>query len=191
MAEAKQEEVAVAAAAPKGGIVGKLIGVVGMFAACLTAVVAGGYINAQLHAPAEYVLDAKDGRIRIYEPPPPPKPKAEKKKEVKEHQPALFYSMDPPLVVNFEEGSAVRFLQVGVDLMSRDAKAIESVQKLTPLIRNNLLMVISHRDYQSLMGSEGKETLRSEALKEVRKILKKEAPEAEVEDLLFTSFIVQ
>lgn len=191
MAEAKQEEVAVAAA-PKSGIVGKVLGVAGMFAACLTAVVAGGYINAQLHAPAEYVLDAKDGRIRVYEPPPPPKPKGEKKKEKpKEHQPALFYSMDPPLVVNFEEGSAVRFLQVGVDVMARSPTAIESVQKLTPLIRNNLLVVISNRDYKALMSADGKETLRNEALKEVRKILKKEAPDTEVEDLLFTSFIVQ
>lgn len=191
MAEATKEEVALAPAAPQPGMLGKLLNVTGIFAASLAAVVAGGFINAQLHAPPEYVLDAKDGRIRLYIPPPPPKAKAEKKKEVKEHLPALFYSLDPPLVVNFEDASAVRFLQVGVDVMAREPATIEAVQKLTPLIRNNLLQVISNRDYQSLMSREGKEALRAEALKELRKIIKKEAPDAEVEDLLFTSFIVQ
>lgn len=192
MAEATKEEVALAPAAPQPGMLGKLLNVTGIFAASLVAVVAGGFINAQLHAPPEYTLDAKDGRIRLYIPPPPPKAKAEKKKkEPKEQLPALFYSLDPPLVVNFEDASAVRFLQVGVDVMAREPAAIEAVQKLTPLIRNNLLQVISNRDYQSLMSREGKEALRAEALKELRKIIKKEAPDTEVEDLLFTSFIVQ
>lgn len=192
MAEATKDEAAAPAAAPKQGIVAKLLNVAAVFAAALAAVVAGGFINAQLHAPPEYVLDAKDNRIRLYIPPPPPKPKAEKKKpEPKEHVPALFYSLDPPLVVNFEDASAVRFLQVGVDVMTREPTAIEAVQKLAPLIRNNLLQVISNRNYQALMSREGKEELRAEALKELRKIMKKEAPESTIEDLLFTSFIVQ
>jgi flagellar protein FliL len=191
MAEATKEEVAVAAA-PKSGMVGKLLNVAAIFAASLTAVVAGGFINASLHTPPEYVLNAKDGRIRVFVPPPPKtKAKEAKKQEDKEHKPAVFYSLDPPLVVNFEDASAVRFLQVGVDVMARDPKAIEAVQKLSPLIRNNLLLVISNREYQTLMSADGKEALRSDALKELRKIIKKEAPDSEVEELLFTSFIVQ
>jgi flagellar FliL protein len=49
---------------------------------------------------------------------------------------------------------------------------------------------MSNRDYQSLMSREGKEKLRQEALTEIRAVQKKQGG-ADVEDLLFTSFVVQ
>ena len=59
-----------------------------------------------------------------------------------------------------------------------------------PLIRNNLLLLMSNRDYQSLMSREGKEKLRMEALAEIRAVQKKQGGE-DIDDLLFTSFVVQ
>jgi flagellar FliL protein len=59
-----------------------------------------------------------------------------------------------------------------------------------PLIRNNLLLLMSNRDYQSLMSREGKDKLRQEALTEIRAVQKKQGG-ADIEDLLFTSFVVQ
>jgi flagellar FliL protein len=102
----------------------------------------------------------------------------------------MFYAIDPPLVVNFEDGSAVRFLQISMEVMAKDQKAIDSVQKNMPLIRNNLLLLMSNRDYQSMMSREGKEKLRAEALAEIRAVQKKQGGE-DVDDLLFTSFVVQ
>ena len=61
----------------------------------------------------------------------------------------MFYSIDPPLVVNFEEGANVRFLQIGMDVMARDPEIIANVQKHSPMIRNNLLLLISNRDYKN------------------------------------------
>ena len=100
------------------------------------------------------------------------------------------YAIDPPLVVNFEDGSAVRFLQITMEIMAHDEKAIESVQKNIPLIRNNLLLLMSNRNYQTMMSREGKEKLRDEALAEVRAVQKKEGG-PDVDDVLFTSFVVQ
>jgi flagellar FliL protein len=85
----------------------------------------------------------------------------------------------------------VRFLQIGMDIMARDPAVIDAVQKHSPMIRNNLLLLISNRDYQKLMTREGKEELRGEALAEVKKIMTQETGKAGVEDLLFTSFVVQ
>jgi len=84
----------------------------------------------------------------------------------------------------------VRFLQITMEIMAHDEKAIESVQHNIPLIRNNLLLLMSNRDYQSMMSREGKEKLRQEALTEVRAVQKKEGS-PDVDDLLFTSFVVQ
>jgi flagellar protein FliL len=59
-----------------------------------------------------------------------------------------------------------------------------------PLIRNNLLLLMSNRNYQSLMSREGKDKLREEALAEIRAVQKKQGGE-DIDDLLFTSFVVQ
>src|SRR5258708_1175972 len=67
-------------------------------------------------------------------------------------KPSVYYAIDPPLVVNFEDGSAVRFLQITMEVMAHDEKAIDSVQRNIPLIRNNLLLLMSNRNYQSMMS---------------------------------------
>jgi flagellar FliL protein len=59
-----------------------------------------------------------------------------------------------------------------------------------PLIRNNLLLLMSNRNYQSLMSREGKDKLREEALAEIRAVQKKQGGE-DIDDVLFTSFVVQ
>ena len=84
----------------------------------------------------------------------------------------------------------VRFLQITMEVMAHDQKAIDSVQKNMPLIRNNLLLLMSNRNYQSLMSREGKDKLREEALAEIRAVQKKQGGE-DIDDLLFTSFVVQ
>jgi flagellar FliL protein len=102
----------------------------------------------------------------------------------------VYYAIDPPLVVNFEDGSVVRFLQITMELMAHDPKVIESATKNMPLIRNNLLLLMSNRNYQSMMSREGKEKLRQEALTEVNAVQKKQGGDS-VDDLLFTTFVVQ
>ena len=170
-----------------GGFMGTLVNGAGIFALTLGAVVIGGFINAKLHPLPDLKLD-KDGKITAIVPEPPVA-----KSSSEGHgsgKPSVYYAIDPPLVVNFEDGSAVRFLQITMQVMAHDEKAIESVQKNIPLIRNNLLLLMSNRNYQTMMSREGKEKLRQEALTEVRAVQKKEGG-PDVDDILFTSFVVQ
>jgi flagellar protein FliL len=169
-----------------GGFMGTLVNGLGIFALTLAAVVLGGFINAKLHPLPDLRLD-KDGKITAIAPVAVGSKGAEGGGTGK---PSVYYAIDPPLVVNFEDGSAVRFLQITMEIMAHDEKAIESVQKNIPLIRNNLLLLMSNRNYQSMMSREGKEKLRQEALAEVRAVQKKEGG-PDVDDVLFTSFVVQ
>jgi flagellar basal body-associated protein FliL len=169
-----------------GGFMGTAVNGLGIFALTLVAVVLGGFINAKLHPLPDLKMD-KDGKITAIV----PVPVAAKGPEGGgSGKPSVYYAIDPPLVVNFEDGSAVRFLQITMEVMAHDEKAIESVQKNIPLIRNNLLLLMSNRNYQSMMSREGKEKLRQEALAEVRAVQKKEGG-PDVDDVLFTSFVVQ
>jgi flagellar basal body-associated protein FliL len=169
-----------------GGLMGTVTNGAGIFTLSLTAVVLGGFINAKLHPLPDLQLD-KDGKIKVIVPVVVAAKGEDKKGPDK---PALYYAIDPPLVVNFEDGSAVRFLQITMVVMAHDEKTIESVGKNIPVIRNNLLLLMSNRNYQSLMSREGKEKLRQEALTEIRGVQKKEGS-PDVDDLLFTSFVVQ
>jgi flagellar FliL protein len=167
-----------------GGLMSALMNGAGIFVLTLLAVIAGGFINAKLH-PLPDLKMSKDGVITPIVPLP-----AASHGEQGAAKAAVYYAIDPPLVVNFEDGSVVRFLQISMEVMARDQKAIDSVQKNIPLIRNNLLLLMSNRNYQALMSREGKEKLREEALAEVRAVQKKQGGD-DVDDLLFTSFVVQ
>jgi len=182
------EEAAEAAPKPEkksGGMMGTLVNGVGIFVLTLSAVIVGGNINAKMHPMPDFKLD-KDGKIT----PIAPVASSGGGHGEGEGKASLFLPIDPPLVVNFEDGSAVRFLQISMEIMGKDQKGIDSAQKNMPLIRNNLLLLMSNRDYQSLMSREGKEKLRMEALNEIRSVQKKQGGE-DVDDLLFTSFVVQ
>ncbi|HEV7610503.1 MAG TPA: flagellar basal body-associated FliL family protein [Steroidobacteraceae bacterium] len=168
-----------------GGLQGTVVNALGIFVLTLLAVLVGGFLNAKLHPLPDMQLD-KDGKIKAIVPVAAVSHGA----EGGAGKSAVYYAIDPPLVVNFEEGSAVRFLQITMEVMARDQKAIDSVQKNIPLIRNNLLLLMSNRNYQTMMSREGKEKLRQEALTEVRAVQKKEGG-PDVDDLLFTSFVVQ
>jgi flagellar FliL protein len=168
-----------------GGLMGTLINGLGIFVLTLVAVVIGGGINAKLHPLPDLQLD-KDGKIKAIV----PVAAAAHGEDKGEPKTTLYYAIDPPLVVNFEDASVVRFLQITMEIMAHDQKAIDSVQKNIPLIRNNLLLLMSNRNYQSMMSREGKEKLRQEALTEVRAVQKKQGS-PDVDDLLFTSFVVQ
>ena len=75
--------------------------------------------------------------------------------------------------------------------MARDDKVIADLGTHMPVIRNNLLMLLGGQTVSSLTNREDKESLRKQALAEVQKIMKANTGEAGVEDLYFTSFVVQ
>lgn len=117
--------------------------------------------------------------------------KKSKKTKEEEKGPPTYFAMDPPMVVSFEDENAIRFLQVTVEIMSRDEEAIQAFQTHTPLIRNNLLMLMGGKSVSELTSRDGKEALRQESLVEVRSILEANTGKPGIEDLYFTSFVVQ
>jgi len=119
------------------------------------------------------------------------KPKhAEAKKEPL--APALYVALDPPFVVNFEAEQQVRFLQVTAQLMSRDPATVEMLKANDPVIRNDLLLLFGNQKYSVISTREGKESLRTQTLAAVRKIIAAAGGKPEkVEAVYFTSFVMQ
>jgi len=105
---------------------------------------------------------------------------------------ALYYKFDPAFVVNFGAEGNVRFLQITLEAMSRDPAVIEAIKNNEPAIRNDLVLLFSAQQYDSLMAPEGKEKLRAATLESVRKAINAEGGKgAAIEGVYFTSFVIQ
>lgn len=103
----------------------------------------------------------------------------------------IYYPFELPFVVNFVTNSQVRYMQVTIEVMARDQAVIDSVKEHTPLIRNNIIMILSDADFETVITSSGKQMLRDQTLAEVRKIIKSATGEPGVEALYFTGFVIQ
>ncbi len=105
---------------------------------------------------------------------------------------AIYYKFDPAFVVNFGPEGNTRYLQITLEAMSRDPKTIEEIKGNEPAIRNDLVLLYSAQQYDTLVSPEGKEKLRAGTLDAVRKAVTDEGGKPEsVENVYFTSFVIQ
>jgi flagellar FliL protein len=151
----------------------------GLLISILAVVVLGGGGAGAYFAFMGHPEEGKEGKA-----------KEEAKEAVK--LPAQFVEMDPPFVVNFEPGASARFLQIKVQLKTRELEMVEFLKHNTPTIRNDLLLLFGNKRVEEVSTQEGREALRAGALEAVRKVVKDEGGKPEsIEDALFTSFVMQ
>jgi flagellar FliL protein len=118
-------------------------------------------------------------------------PQPEEGEEVPVDAPPIYSKLNPSVVVSYQNGDSVRFLQVTLEAMARDEASIDSFQLHSPHIRNNLLLLFASESLDELSTIEGKEKMRRASLEEVNTILQREDPGAAIEDVYFTAFVVQ
>jgi len=141
---------------------------------------------------AVVVLAGGGGAYFAFMRPKAPDPKAEQAKKAAIKLPAQFVEMEPPFVVNFENGGNAKFLQVAVQLMTRTPEMVEFLKHNLPIIRNDLLLLFGNKKVEEVATQEGREALRAAALQAVRKIITSEGGKGEeLEALYFTSFVMQ
>ena len=113
------------------------------------------------------------------------------KQEKKAKAPLNYVPMDPPFVVNFNADTDIRFLQITVEVGTRDPEVVDLIKEHRPAIRNSLVMLFGNQDPHTLNTREGKEQLRDETLAEIQKVMQDETGDPGVENVFFTSFVMQ
>lgn len=117
------------------------------------------------------------------------------KKEVKAQEPLappLYVALDPPFVVNFEGEQLVRFLQITVQVMTRDPASVELLKANDPVVRNDLLLLFANQKYDVVATRAGKEKLRADALTAIRHVVQSGGGKSDhIEQVYFTSFVMQ
>ncbi len=104
----------------------------------------------------------------------------------------IYEDMEPAFVVNFQNNPEARLLQLSLSVAAENQGVIDAVKKHTPMIRNNLLMLMSAEDPARLKTAEGKDELRVKILEEINAIVKKQTRKKDgLEEVYFTAFIMQ
>ena len=118
--------------------------------------------------------------------------KQETAKAKEPQAPPLYVALDPAFVVNFEGEQLVRFLQITVQVMTRDPTTVEVLKANDPVVRNDLLLLFANQKYDVVAARAGKEKLRSDALTAIRHVVESGGGKADhVEQVYFTSFVMQ
>lgn len=105
--------------------------------------------------------------------------------------PAHYFALEPAFVVNLDDEHAQRFLQVQVQVMTRNEALLEEIERHAPRIRSALLLLFGQQKAENLVSRAGKEQLQADVLAEVQRIIKEETGEDGIEAVYFTSFVMQ
>ena len=174
---AKDDDLELADNKKGGGGVKKIL-----FLAVVALLVVGLSVGVTL-----YFMGAFEGGDESSE----PISKAKKKSEKAAKKPAVYLALTPEFIINFEDQSQASFLQIEVQIMGRDPAEMKSVEEHMPVVRNNILLLLSGQKYAEVRTRAGKDKLRADILSSIRSVLKKETGKAGIEAVYFTSFIMQ
>ena len=105
---------------------------------------------------------------------------------------SVYVDISPSFVTNYDEGARLKYLKARVSLKVA-AESEEMVWHHLPSIQNTLVILFSSQAEENLTSTVGRESLRREALEEVKSVMStlENGGNQEIEELYFTDFIVQ
>ena len=102
-----------------------------------------------------------------------------------------FYQIRPSIIITLPSEGKTRYVSVDVDLMTRSKSSIKTLEAYGPLIKSNVVELLSRQSFDTIITEEGKKKILAQVLKTLQTIMSEQAGEPIIEQVLFTSFIVQ
>ena len=102
-----------------------------------------------------------------------------------------YVDLKPPFTVNLAPEDPVAFLQVSMQVLTFNDDVADDLEKHKPLIRNNLVVLFGKQKSAELRAPEGKERLQKSALETVQSVVDQHGSGGEVDNVFFTSFVMQ
>ena len=101
-----------------------------------------------------------------------------------------YYPLEQNMTANLANGQG--FVQVGLSLSTYyDGKVIANVKRQMVPIRSAVLMVLSEQDGTILATTDGKQLLQQELTKAINRVLREKEGFGGVDNVYFTSLVVQ
>ncbi|MDX1517841.1 MAG: flagellar basal body-associated FliL family protein [Woeseiaceae bacterium] len=174
MADEETTEAAADEAAQGGGMKKMILfGVIGLVLIGI-GIFAGPAVMNMISPPAETGADGEEAVATVADGPP------------------IYQSLHPPLVVNFKDESGdSHFMQITMEVMSRDQGVINRVRDNVAVIRNALILLYSGAILEEIETREGKEQMLEDGLEEIERVMVETTGEGGVEALYFTALVIQ
>lgn len=103
-----------------------------------------------------------------------------------------YVDLKPSFVANFGGPSKkLKFVKADISVRVNSTDAANLVEQHMPLIRNEIVLLLSAQVESEISTMQGQEKVRLEALEKIKKVMEEETGSATVEDLLFTNFVLQ
>lgn len=105
--------------------------------------------------------------------------------------PAQYIKMKPRFIVNYNVGTRQRFLQASIEIMTRKQSVVDAIELHNPMLRNEIVRILSEQDFKSLRTPQGRTALKTTLQDRLVEILKSESDAEGIEAVLFTDFVMQ
>lgn len=104
-----------------------------------------------------------------------------------------YVTIAPTLILNIgrSQGGRFAYLKTDVAISVKGAAGAAAVEAHMPAVKNILVMGVSGQDESVVNTAEGRERIRQELAKAIQEWLVQEEGKPYVEEVMFTSFIVQ
>ncbi len=102
-----------------------------------------------------------------------------------------FYQVRPSIVITLPSSGRTRYVSLDIDLMTHSKSSLKKIEAYAPLIKNNLIDLLSKQTFDEMITEEGKNNIRKQALTTLQALMTEQAGDPTIEQVLFTSFIVQ
>ena len=142
------------------------------------------YMQAQSGTGVRAAVSGAPNSTREFTGAAPNRPNPEMEKD------AMYISVHPPIVANFDDNGEVGYYQATVELLTYDKEAKPVIEMHMPRVRDALLKLFNAQTSQTLRGSNAMDELRVLAKVEVDKIMVSLGA-APVAGLYFSAFVVQ
>lgn len=100
----------------------------------------------------------------------------------------VFLALDT-FTVNLQDGE--QYLQLDITLQVADQAQIDAIKLHMPRVRSRLLSLLSSKHPDELMSAEDKKKLTAEIMTQVKLPFEPKGKPQQIEDVLFTSFVIQ
>ena len=97
----------------------------------------------------------------------------------------------PAVVANFQVGSGMRYVQITVNLQTRDKDSATKMKDNTPLIQGEMLMLLQELNFSDIDGIDGKRNLTDLIEQRVVALFAGDPEPFELERVVLTGFVVQ
>ena len=103
-----------------------------------------------------------------------------------------YVDLKPAFVANFGgPAPKLKFVKADMSIRVNSVAAAGVIEQHIPLIRNEIVLLLSAQAEEDISTVQGQDKLRLEALDRIKKVLKEETGTETAEDLLFTNFVLQ